>query len=272
MNELSHIFKAVEGAQVIDVTPDIARQLIESANYDNRKVKPSVVHKYAKMMRSGEWVFSPETISVSRTGRLLNGQHRMLAVIESDVTCRFLFATGFDDEVFKVLDRGAVRTRADALGINKKTAECGAVIVALSGLRSGDTTDFDVAKASNLIEDVHQELIDFCNTASRVTASAPLRLGCVANVMAGADKHLTFGLYRDMVLGHTDKLPPVGHAMIKAILTGKMKSGGGALQRVNACVGWDVFNPASRWKTKINIKFKDDVAKKILEATGYEHA
>lgn len=273
MTVVEKIFKGSEGAKVVDVTPEIARNLIDTSNRDNRKIKPNVVKKYAKMMRNGDWKFSPETISISKSGKLLNGQHRMLAVVESGVTCRFLFATGFDDDVFSVLDRGAVRTRADALKMNKKVAECGALVCRL-GATGGPSliTDADVSRAAACIEETHEDLMEFCNTSSRVFSTVPFRLAAVARVISGDDRGYVFNMYRNLVLSHTEVLPPIGHAAVRAVFTGRLFSAGGHVQPKNCCAAWDVFNPRSEYKSKITISYKDHVAREIVQGIGYERA
>lgn len=273
MSDFAKIFKSEEGAEIIDVSPDIARILIETSNRNNRRIKPNVVKKYAKIMKNGDWKFSPETISVSKTGRLLNGQHRMLAVIESGVTCRFLFARGFDDEVFSVLDRGAVRTRADALKMDKKLAECAALLCRLGAAGKANLiTDADVSRAAFFIEDAHASLIDVCNTSSKVFSTAPFRLAAVVRVISGDEKDYVFGLYRNLVLSHTEVLPPIGHATVRAVLTGRLFSGSGHTLPTNCCVAWDVFNIKSSQKSKISVSYKEHVAAEIVERSGYARA
>lgn len=273
MTAVEEIFKGAEGAEIVEVTPEIARRLIETSNRDNRKIKPNVVKKYAKIMKNGDWKFSPETISISKSGRLLNGQHRMMAVLESGVTCRFLFATGFDDEVFSVLDRGAVRTRADALKMDKKLAECAALLCRLSSAgRANLVTDAEVSRAAVCIEDVHDSLMEACNTSARVFSTAPFRLAAVVRVMTDKDKMYVIDLYRNLVLSHTEVLPPIGHAAVRAVFTGRLFSAGGHVQPTNCCVAWDVFNPKSAYKSKIAISYKDYVAAEIVQGAGYERA
>lgn len=273
MSAVEKMFKGDEGAEVVEVTPEIARRLIETSNRDNRKIKPNVVKKYAKIMSNGHWKFSPETISISKSGRLLNGQHRMLAVIESGVTCRFLFATGFDDEVFSVLDRGAVRTRADALKMDKKLAECAALVCRLGAAgRTNLITDAEVSYAADCIEDTHADLMEFCNTSARVFSTAPFRLAAVARVISGEDMGYVFDLYRNLVLSHTEVLPPIGHAAVRAVFTGRLFSAGGHVQPTNCCAAWDIFNPKSGYKSKIVISYKEQVATEIVQGVGYERA
>lgn len=273
MSNLSRIFKQDEEVQIVDVTPKIASDLLEHANFGNRRPKPAVVKKYAKLMTNGDWRFSPETISISKTGRLLNGQHRMMAVVMSGVTCRFLFATGFDDDVFSVLDRGATRTMADALSIQKELAESAALLVRLHTKSTpGTRTDADVHRAALAIEDEHDNLLSFCNTKIKVFSSAPFRLAAVARVMGGGDRNYVFGMYRNLVLARTEVLPPIGHAAIRAVMKGRLFAGGGHVQPTNAVVAWDVFDKASSEKSKISIFYSPQRASEIVKATGYGEA
>ena len=65
-----------------DVTPDMARTYLKS-NTHNRPLDAARVSKYAADMRAGRWLVSPETISFDEHGVLLNGQHRLGAIVES---------------------------------------------------------------------------------------------------------------------------------------------------------------------------------------------
>lgn len=261
-----------EQAHFVNVTPEIAQKILDASNHGNRKIRPSVVNKYARMMSAGDWRFSPETISFSKSGRMLNGQHRFLAIIKSGITCRFLFATGFDEDVFQVLDRGAKRSRADALNIDSKSAEVGSLLATIAGSIHGETSpsDFDVKRARDCISEVHDELIEFCGTTAKIFSSAAFRLACVARVMGGADHGRAFSLYRDLVLKHTQSLPPVGHAAIRMFMSGRLITGGGRHQtRYNLCVAWDIFNPNSANKSRIVGQVKIEEIRKIVEVTGY---
>lgn len=273
MANLSRIFKQYEEVQIIDVTPEIASDLLQHANFGNRNPKPSVVKKYARLMANGDWRFSPETISVSKTGRLLNGQHRMMAVVMSGVTCRFLFATGFDDDVFSVLDRGATRTMADALGIQKELSESAALLIRLHNKGTpGMTTDADVHRAAMLIKDEHEWLMSFCNSRIKVFSSAPFRLAAVARIMNGDDRSYVSNMYRNLVMARTEMLPPIGHAAVRAVMTGRLVGGGGQTQPTNAVTAWSVFDKFLSNKSKIYVSFSPDRAFEIVRATGYDAA
>jgi len=99
---------------IVKVTPDMARTLLIS-NQDNRTVRKNRVNNYATQMKRGQWKLTGDPIRISRTGRLLDGQHRLLAIIEANTAVETFVIEGLDDETFTVIDSGLGRTPADAL-------------------------------------------------------------------------------------------------------------------------------------------------------------
>lgn len=97
------------------VTPAQADFWLTHCNTKNRTLRVTVVRKYARDMEAGRWLLTPESIMFDPEGNLLNGQHRLKAVIESGATVPFTISTNVDPEVFKVLDSGVKRTAGDAL-------------------------------------------------------------------------------------------------------------------------------------------------------------
>lgn len=257
-------------AIVMDVTPDDAMKILRDHNRSNRPIKPTVVKKYVRLMQSGDWRFSPETISVSKTGRLLNGQHRLSAVELSGVTCRFLFAFGFDDDVFSVLDRGAARTMSDALGTDRRMTEVAALLARMA-MTQGQSlvTDADVYRATLAVSDMHNHLINYCPTHARFFSSAGFRLGCIARMISDGETSYCMDLYKSLVLGHTENLPMVGHAVVRGVMTGRIQTGGGTHQLIGACIAWDVFDKRMASRSRISLTYRPEVSREIVSATGY---
>ena len=100
--------------RVAEVTPAMASSLLTS-NIGNRTVRKNRVANYATQMRRGQWKLTGDPIRISRTGRLLDGQHRLLAIVEAGVPVETLIIEGLDDEVFTVIDSGLGRSPSDAL-------------------------------------------------------------------------------------------------------------------------------------------------------------
>lgn len=101
------------------ITPVVAAEMLKQNNF-NRVLRPSRVAKYSKIMSEGNWEEETgEAILVAETGRILSGQHRLHAVIDSGKSLKFLITSGLKESVFTVLDSGAKRTSADVFGIAK---------------------------------------------------------------------------------------------------------------------------------------------------------
>lgn len=99
---------------VVEVSPDEARRLLKS-NAGNRRLDPGIVDRYAGAMRRGEWKLSHQGIAVDRDGVLLDGQHRLAAVVKAGVSVRMAIARQVDRDAFSVLDTGKRRGAGDTL-------------------------------------------------------------------------------------------------------------------------------------------------------------
>lgn len=98
-------------------SPEYALKLLEK-NTMNRPHRKLLVDFYAKEMSSGNWKEDTgETIKFSKEGKLLDGQHRLMAVIQSGIGQNFHFVHGLDESTFQVLDTGAKRSPGDILNI-----------------------------------------------------------------------------------------------------------------------------------------------------------
>ena len=74
-----------------------AMELLKN-NKHNRKVTQSRVDEYAKEMISNMWLYNGETIVISESGRLLDGQHRLLAIVKADAVIEVELIEGVKDE------------------------------------------------------------------------------------------------------------------------------------------------------------------------------
>lgn len=103
------------------ISPDVARRYLDP-NRDNRKVRQHRVDSYADQMRRNQWKYTGEAIKFGKNGRLLDGQHRLLAIIAANVTLPMDVIRGLDEDIFNVLDSGLLRGTGDALGFDIKNS------------------------------------------------------------------------------------------------------------------------------------------------------
>lgn len=103
-------------AEIVDVTPDIARAWLDK-NEQNRKVNRSRVVTYARDMAAKTWGMTGDAIRFDVKGRLIDGQHRLLACIEADVPFRSFVIYGLSPSAQDLIDTGLGRSLANMLQV-----------------------------------------------------------------------------------------------------------------------------------------------------------
>jgi hypothetical protein len=99
------------------VTPDIARTW-EAKFAPNRLIRTSRVKGFARDMARGAWAENGESIKFDENGTLIDGEHRIRAVILSGVSVWMAVTHGVRRAVRHTVDTGTKRTAADMLGMN----------------------------------------------------------------------------------------------------------------------------------------------------------
>lgn len=100
----------------INLTPELAGWLLEN-NGGNRRISQAEVARIADDIREGRWQTNGDTIKVSISGRLVDGQHRCLGCIAAGVPVPTLIAFGVSDakDVFATIDQQRQRSVRDII-------------------------------------------------------------------------------------------------------------------------------------------------------------
>ncbi len=94
--------------KIIDITPDMAAEMLEK-NTMNRQISQLNVTRYANDMASGEWDMNGETIKIAEDGTILDGQHRLWAIIEAGISVTMLVVYNVPKTVITKIDIGVPR-------------------------------------------------------------------------------------------------------------------------------------------------------------------
>ncbi len=111
------ILRAEADAQVgvkMRVTPELATEWLETRG-NNRKVMQTTVDKYATDMKEGRWLFNGAPIQFDEEGKLLNGQHRLWAIVESGCAIDAIIQWGIPRDSQATIDAGAKWQAKDIL-------------------------------------------------------------------------------------------------------------------------------------------------------------
>lgn len=97
-------------------SPDEAREILATKNQGNRNLKKGKVAQYTAAMQAGRWRFTPVPIIFEEhTGRLLDGQNRLQALINSGRSFPFIVCDNASADIMQAIDQGASRSASDHL-------------------------------------------------------------------------------------------------------------------------------------------------------------
>lgn len=106
-----------DGVEKVLLTPEMATDLLEH-NKLNRPLRQHHVNRIVEQILSGKWRFNGDTIKIADTGDVLDGQHRLWAVIEAKRPVETYVVRGIAAEAFSTIDTlRATRTGSDVLAL-----------------------------------------------------------------------------------------------------------------------------------------------------------
>ena len=94
------------------ISPEQASVILEK-NTNNRIASRATILRYADTMQRGEWKLSNDIICISPDGVLMNGQHRLKAVVESATAQDFWVWENCPQEALLTMDLGRKRNATD---------------------------------------------------------------------------------------------------------------------------------------------------------------
>lgn len=104
-------------SRIETINPNLASEYLSTMG-KNRTLSTYKVDEYAKMMEEGLWMLNGEAIVFDKNNQLVNGQHRLEAVIKSGKDIEFLVVRGVESKCFLTYDNGKLRTAADVFNID----------------------------------------------------------------------------------------------------------------------------------------------------------
>ncbi len=96
----------------VTLTPQKAKELLK-LNTKNRPMSLSTVKRYVREIAIGNWVYNGESIKISKSNVIIDGQHRLAAVVEANLTIETELIFGLNGDIFCTIDQGKKRSNAD---------------------------------------------------------------------------------------------------------------------------------------------------------------
>ena len=99
------------------IDPETALKYLDQNIENNRKVTNWKVDQFAQDMRDGKWVETSATIKFDEADKLIDGQHRLLAIIDADMTVPMAVSRGEHEGAVFVIDTGITRSTGASLTV-----------------------------------------------------------------------------------------------------------------------------------------------------------
>lgn len=177
------------------VTPEHALEWL-AVNDHNRSLDKKHVAFLAGQMGRNEYHFVGDPIRFDVNGMLLDGQHRLAAILESETSQHMVVITGLPPESQVYMDAGRKRSPGDqlalALGIrngNQAASIVRTYIMWKEGLLLSNTRKIGIPEIARWAGDNEELLVDATTRARRITsAKIPTSVAVSGGVYLAAQK------------------------------------------------------------------------------------
>lgn len=134
----------------VTITPEMAKKIL-SNNSNNRPMKLRHLAFLCEEMRAGRWKMNGDAIRIAIDGSLIDGQHRLMAVLQTGISITTLLVTGLDPDAFDTIDSCARRSGGDTLAVagEKNCRNLAAALVVADDLLAGKNDFVRSMRTSN---------------------------------------------------------------------------------------------------------------------------
>jgi hypothetical protein len=164
------------------LTPEFAVQLLEH-NSSNRPVTDGHVGRIARQIIEGKWKYNGDTIKISTDQEVLDGQHRLWAIIEAQIAVETVIVYGIEREAFSTIDTvRRLRSGGDTIALNGVRNYRNQIASALGWLLRWQKGVLETYKvAENRVENCDIEAAFEQHPGMQRAAEAAMKVRVVAN-------------------------------------------------------------------------------------------
>ena len=138
--------------QVVEVTPIVAAEWLKRNN-NNRKVKDPTLEIYSRDMKNGDWLLTHQAIAFDQESNLIDGQHRLMAIVRSRTAVPMMVICGVPTgkgkrKTMDAVDRGCNRSIVDQLRLQHGIQDSGPVVQVCNAIASACLKQERIRKSS----------------------------------------------------------------------------------------------------------------------------
>lgn len=154
--------------EVVWVTPAMARKWLGMNIPNNRIVRDTKTDEIASDMRNGLWRLTGEAIKFDVNGDFVDGQHRLLGLIDSGVDgVPMIVARGVPVDAVEVMDSGTARRFADNLRMQESVNRFASAAIVRRVWQYDQGNPAGISGRSNILRKPTKSELMICYRASR---------------------------------------------------------------------------------------------------------
>ena len=205
-----------------NITPSLAKSLLKG-NTSNRAINMRTVACYARDMKNGDWKETHQGICLGNGGVLIDGQHRLLAIIAADtaVTLQVTVDERLMGPKDVPLDYGYKRSAAYILGIEQGLAAISSLAIQHAYNLTTPTPAQQAAVAA-LLADYYDLLRGDNKTMARGISSAAVQLAGVVRLATGDDSDYICTTYAALLRSRFAEMPPLPASFYRQVVVDRV--------------------------------------------------
>lgn len=158
--------------EIVTITPALATEWLAKNFERNRAVNKASVQRFAAEMKAGTWTLTHQGLAFDKEGRLIDGQHRLLAIKASGVSISMLVVYYESASPLLALDRGTTRDVGAVLEIDGAVGKgrgrsVAAICNSLHNLATGSRHGILTVDQIKRVYDAHRDGVGFAVGLSR---------------------------------------------------------------------------------------------------------
>lgn len=209
-------------AVVETVSPETAIAWLKLNHPGNRPISLARVETYKTTLRAGEWILFHQGVAFDEDGFLVDGQHRLTAIMQTGLPVRMLVSRNVDRRAYQAMDNGRPRTLASRTRLAPRVAEPLRLAAAL--LRSNPdkvvVTPLMIEALPQAFHDAVVRVVGLSQQKRKGVTSAPVVVALAGRMMLGNAEWIGRS-FRALINLDFDGLDPAPKALLRACLDGR---------------------------------------------------
>jgi len=230
-------------------------------NEGNRKLRESRAAGLARAIVAGKWTLTHQAIAFSKKGRLLDGQHRLRAIILANIPIQCVVARDVPEDAFAYMDAGLPRQMYERIRKDKRhTSICSTLFRLLQSNRVPQEHEMELMIETLGPAMVKMDQVTRPTTAKNVIKAAPFEAAITLRMTeALRDKdmdranRINFHMEK-LRKGETTLLPPLLQSFYRQTAEGVKNPEIGVSPSTDKFVRtWIAFDPAKEDTTRLQV-------------------